>query len=42
MMLDQLCCIDKTQLVGRLGTLKIRDVQRVKAIIREMLVDWCF
>jgi len=39
MMLDQLRCIDKARLVGRLGKLKIRDVQRVKAIIREMLVD---
>ena len=37
--LDQIRCIDKTRLVGRLGKLKIRDVQRVKAIIREMLVD---
>ena len=42
MMLDQLCCIDKTQLVGRLGKLKRSDIQRVKAVIREMLVDWCF
>jgi len=39
MILDPLRCIDKTRLVGRLGKLKIRDVQRVKAIIREMLVD---
>jgi len=39
MMLDQLRCVDKARLVGRLGKLKIRDVQRVKAIIREMLVD---
>ena len=37
--LDQIRCVDKARLVGRLGKLKIRDVQRVKAIIREMLVD---
>lgn len=37
--LDQIHCVDKARLVGRLGKLKIRDVQRVKAVIREMLVD---
>jgi len=39
MMLDQLRCIDKARLVGRLGKLKRSDIQRIKAVIREMLVD---
>jgi len=37
--LDQLRCIDNARLVGRLGKLKRSDIQRVKAVIREMLVD---
>ena len=37
--LDQIRCIDKARLVGRLGKLKRSDIQRVKALIREMLVD---
>ena len=37
--LDKIRCIDNARLVGRLGKLKRSDIQRVKAVIREMLVD---
>ncbi len=37
--LDHIRCIDNARLVGRLGKLKRSDIQRVKAVIREMLVD---
>jgi len=37
--LDKIRCIDKARLAGRLGKLKRSDIQRVKAVIREMLVD---
>ena len=37
--LDQLRTVDKKRLTRRLGTIDKRTIQRVKAVIREMLVD---
>ena len=37
--LDQMRTVDKKRLTRRLGTIDKRTIQRVKAVIREMLVD---
>jgi mRNA interferase MazF len=37
--IDQIRTIDKTRLKKRLGNLKKDEIQRIKTIIKEMLVD---
>jgi mRNA interferase MazF len=38
-MLDQIRCIDKSRLVKKLGIIEEKDIQILKGVIKEMLVD---
>ena len=37
--LDQMRTVDKKRLTGRLGSIDKKTIQKVKAVIKEMLVD---
>ncbi|NBB90826.1 MAG: type II toxin-antitoxin system PemK/MazF family toxin [Spirochaetes bacterium] len=38
--LDQIRTVDRTRLVKKLGALSNKEIQAVKTVLQEMLVDW--
>jgi mRNA interferase MazF len=37
--LDQVRTVDKSRLIKKLGVIKSKEIQKVKEILREMLID---